>query len=116
MRQGSRSNCSYSARTALPFQSGLGPRATWNYDGTVLYRQSSRIDGTTSGVSAYSESGPNVWKGQYGTERERLTIRWEDGSVQSWEYSVFLDHEGNPALMLQVPGEKPEYFERTGGP
>jgi len=82
-------------------------------DGTVIYGSRTRMGGNTDGLGVVlnSDSGPNTYRGVFTTSDNVLRMTWESGSEEVYEYKVFLDHEGVPALKLHADGEKPEYWQ-----
>ena len=81
-------------------------------DGTIEYGVSTTISGSTSGVSIFREGDPNVQRGRYTAAGGQLSISWQGGGREVFEYSVFL-HEGVPHLKFQTPGDSPRYYRKV---
>ncbi|MFT5051850.1 MAG: hypothetical protein ACI8QZ_003279 [Chlamydiales bacterium] len=84
----------------------------FNADGTVTYTSGSRLFGNVGGagsqVSIDSGADPgNTWRGTWSVNANKgLTLIWNGGGAETYEYVVFDHTEGQVALKLTAPGEK----------
>lgn len=107
----------YSPSSGLP--GGASGSSTtyiyWQFDsaGNALYTSRSHLSMDTDDLSviAQGDSAGDVWKGKYWTKDGILTVGWNNGKQETYQYRVFTDG-GLPKLKLQAPGStKPQYFD-----
>jgi hypothetical protein len=80
-------------------------------DGRVEYGRSTTISGTSSGVSILGGGNPNVQRGRYTAAGGTITVTWEQGGTERFEYSVFM-HEGVPHLRIGPSGSGARFYRR----
>jgi hypothetical protein len=81
-------------------------------DGRVEYGKSTTISGTTSGVSVLGGGNPNVQRGRYTAVGGQVTVTWEAGGTERFEYSLFM-HEGAQHVRLGPLGTGARFFRRV---
>jgi hypothetical protein len=87
----------------------------WRFlpDGSVLYSTRSHIFGDTEGlaVTVSGDSSSGVSKGRYGTQNGVLTIAWDDGTHETYEYNVFkASFDGSLNLGMKRPNDKKKKY------
>lgn len=77
-------------------------------NGVIAYGSGTWISGDSGNVSVYSGGGQNVSYGTWTTSNGFIHVKWQDGSADSFKYSVF-EHDGGLALeVITADGKK--YF------
>jgi len=103
-----------------PITGGVGASTKILYrfekDGTCWVGTDTRFFGTVQGaggsVTVDDPGGRgNTTRGMWGVRDGKLSILWEGGGADVFEYRVF-DHQGSPALKLVAGGGKPKYFTK----
>jgi len=92
---------------------GASTNIYWEFrqDGSVGYASGSRLFGQVGGVSIHDEGGdPNQWAGMWSAQAKQVTVQWNQGGVEQYEYSVFAHTEGQTGLKLTTPGEEKGTF------
>lgn len=81
-------------------------------DGRVEFGKSTTISGTTSGVSVLSPGNPNVSRGRYTAAGGQITVSWDGGGTERFEYSLFM-HEGAPHVRIGPSGSGARFFRKV---
>lgn len=81
-------------------------------DGRLEFGKSITISGTTSGVSVFSPGNPDVRRGRYSAVNGQVTITWNDGGADRFEYALFM-HEGARHVRIGPSGNGARFFHRV---